>query len=202
MFLIAGLGNPGPQYQNNRHNIGFMAVNALYDTYSFSGWSKKFQADIAIGTIERHKILLLKPQTYMNLAGQAVGEALRFYKLTNKDLLVIYDDLDLAPSKTRLKRGGGTGGHNGIKSIDAHCGAQYRRLKLGIGHPGTKDLVHSYVLGDFSKAEKTWLAPLLIDISCHMPLLLDGKESLFSTKLAQKPIESQKRENGLSKKMP
>ncbi|HET7411899.1 MAG TPA: aminoacyl-tRNA hydrolase, partial [Pararhizobium sp.] len=136
MLLIAGLGNPGPRYAGNRHNIGFMAADAIARRHGFSSWSKKFKGEIADGTIEGEKVLLVKPQTFMNLSGEAVGEAMRFYKLSPADLTVIHDELDLAAGRARLKTGGGNGGHNGLKSIDAHCGKDYRRLRLGISHPG------------------------------------------------------------------
>jgi PTH1 family peptidyl-tRNA hydrolase len=154
MLIIAGLGNPGGKYAGNRHNIGFMAVDAIHRRHSFSPWSKKFRAEIAEGEIGGEKVLLIKPQTFMNLSGESVGEAMRFYKLQPADLVAIYDELDLAPGKARLKTGGGHGGHNGIRSLDAHCGREYRRLRLGIGHPGVKEMVQNHVLGDFAKAEE------------------------------------------------
>jgi len=184
MWLIVGLGNPGNSYQFNRHNIGFMAVDAIYKQHAFTGWVNKFQALTSTGVIADEKILLLKPQTYMNLSGQAVGDALRFYKLPLTNLLVIHDELDLLPAKARLKQGGGSGGHNGIKSIDAHCGSDYRRLRLGIGHPGMAHLVHNYVLGNFSKQDTIWLEPLLNALANHIDLLLQDKESNFMNKLA------------------
>ncbi|HRP78708.1 MAG TPA: aminoacyl-tRNA hydrolase, partial [Aquamicrobium sp.] len=136
MLLIAGLGNPGPKYENNRHNVGFMAADAIARRHSFSPWSRKFQGLIAEGRIGGEKVLLIKPQTFMNLSGQSVGEAMRFHKLSPADLIVLYDELDLAPAKVRIKTGGGAGGHNGIRSLDAHCGKDYRRVRIGIGHPG------------------------------------------------------------------
>jgi PTH1 family peptidyl-tRNA hydrolase len=184
MFLIAGLGNPGGKYQGNRHNIGFMAVDAIYRRHSFSPWSKKFKAEIAEGELGGQKVLLLKPQTFMNLSGEAVGEAMRFYKLKPADLAVIYDELDLAAGKARLKIGGGHGGHNGIKSIDAHCGKEYRRLRLGIGHPGAKELVHNHVLGDFAKADQAWLEPLLDTLADHADMLVRGEDSQLMNKIA------------------
>ncbi|KAA0701214.1 aminoacyl-tRNA hydrolase [Neorhizobium sp. P12A] len=184
MFLIAGLGNPGGKYQANRHNIGFMAVDAIYRRHSFSPWSKKFKAEIADGELGGQKVLLMKPQTFMNLSGEAVGEAMRFYKLEASDLAVIYDELDLVAGKARLKIGGGHGGHNGIKSIDAHCGKEYRRLRLGIGHPGAKELVHNHVLGDFSKADQAWLEPLLDTLADHADMLVRGEDSQLMNKIA------------------
>lgn len=190
MLLVAGLGNPGSQYEHNRHNIGFMAVDALHRRYRFSPWSKKFQALIADGVIDGEKALLIKPQTYMNLSGQSISAALRFYKLSLDNLLVIHDELDLPAGKARMKKGGSAGGHNGLKSIDDHCGKDYRRLRLGIGHPGHKDMVHHYVLGNFAKADEIWLAPLLDAVSDHMPLLLQGKDSTFMNRLTATPGDS------------
>ncbi|UNE53743.1 aminoacyl-tRNA hydrolase [Bartonella machadoae] len=185
MWLIAGLGNPGSQYQKNRHNIGFMAIDAIYHSFSFSPWSRKFQAEISNGLINDEKILLLKPQTFMNLSGQAIGEALRFYKLDLKNLLVIYDELDLAPGKVRVKIGGGNNGHNGIKSIDAHCGTDYYRLRLGIGRPNSKEFVHQHVLGNFTKSDQEWLPLLLQAIAKNIRLLIKGDTSLFMNEIAQ-----------------
>lgn len=184
MLLIAGLGNPGAKYQDNRHNIGFKAVDAIHRRHNFSPWSKKFKSEIAEGDLGDGKVLLIKPQTFMNLSGEAIGDAMRFYKLTPADLVVIYDELDLPAGKARLKTGGGHGGHNGIKSIDAHCGKEYRRLRLGIGHPGVKDLVHNHVLGDFAKADQSWLDPLLDALSDNANMLVRGEDSQLMNKLA------------------
>ena len=184
MIIIAGLGNPGSSYSGNRHNIGFMAVEAIASRHGFSPWSKKFKGEISEGTLAGEKVLLIKPQTYMNVSGEAVGEAMRFYKLQPADLVAIYDELDLAPGKARLKTGGGHGGHNGIKSLDAHCGRDYRRLRLGIGHPGHKDRVNAHVLGDFAKADRDWLDPLLAALADHADMLVRGEDSQFLNKLA------------------
>lgn len=184
MLIIAGLGNPGPKYAGNRHNIGFMAVDAIQRRQGFSSWSKKFKAEIAEGEIAGERVLLMKPQTFMNVSGEAVGEAMRFYKLSPKDIVVIYDELDLPAGKARIKAGGGHGGHNGIKSIDAHCGKEYRRLRLGIGHPGVKDLVHAHVLGDFAKADQAWLSPLLDTIAENADMLVRGEDSQLLNKIA------------------
>jgi len=198
MMLLVGLGNPGAAYQFHRHNIGFMAVDRVHAYHHFPNWRSRFQALVAEGSIDGEKTLLVKPQNFMNLSGQAVGEILRFYKLSLENLLVMHDELDLPPARVRIKKGGGSGGHNGIKSIDAHCGVQYRRLRLGIGHPGIKELVHSYVLGNFSREDATWLAPLLEKIAENIALLLHGQESQFMNKLAvtaMKPPLREKQEN-------
>jgi len=184
MLIIAGLGNPGAQYSGNRHNIGFMAIDAIHRRHSFSPWSKKFKAVTSEGELGGEKVLLVKPQTFMNLSGESVGEAMRFYKLQPENVLAVYDELDLNPGKPRIKTGGGHGGHNGIKSIDAHIGKDYRRLRLGIGHPGHKDRVHAYVLGDFAKADQEWLQPLLDAIADNAEMLARGEDSQFMNKLA------------------
>ena len=184
MLIIAGLGNPGPKYAANRHNIGFMAVDAIHRKNPFSPWSKKFKGEIAEGELAGEKVLLIKPQTFMNLSGEAVGEAMRFYKLSPKDIVAIYDELDLAPGKARIKTGGGHGGHNGVKSLDAHCGKDYRRLRLGIGHPGVKELVQNHVLGDFAKADQVWLEPLLDELALNAAMLVRGEDSQLMNKLA------------------
>lgn len=184
MLIIAGLGNPGGQYAGHRHNIGFMAADEIARSHGFSPWKSKFNALIAEGDLGGEKTLLLKPQTYMNNSGQSVGEALRFYKLGVEDLIVIYDELDLAPGKVRIKTGGGAGGHNGIRSIDAHCGRDYRRVRLGIGHPGNKAQVQRHVLSDFAKADTGWLEPLLEAISGNADLLAKGEDSTFMNRIA------------------
>ena len=185
MQIIAGLGNPGPRYAANRHNIGFMAADAIVRRHaSFGPWQSKWNALVAEGRIGSEKLLVIKPQTFMNLSGQAVGEAMRFYKLGPDALTVLYDELDLAPGKARIKRGGGSGGHNGIKSLDAHCGKDYRRVRLGIGHPGDKSRVQAHVLGDFAKADADWLNPLLDALADNIDLLVTGNESGLMNKLA------------------
>ena len=182
MLVIAGLGNPGPKHENNRHNVGFMAADAIARRHSFSPWSKKFQGLISEGRLGDDKVLLIKPQTFMNLSGQSVGEALRFHKLTPGDLVVLYDELDLAPGRIRIKTGGGAGGHNGIRSIDAHCGKDYRRVRIGIGHPGVKELVTPHVLGDFAKADREWLQPMLDAIADNAAMLASGDDNGFMSK--------------------
>ncbi|AGF74762.1 peptidyl-tRNA hydrolase, PTH1 family [Bartonella australis AUST/NH1] len=193
MLLIAGLGNPGSHYQNNRHNIGFMAVDAIHKSFPFSSWSKKFQAEISNCLIHGEKILLVKPQTFMNLSGQAISEILQFYKLDLSNLIVIHDELNLPAGRVRIKTGGGSNGHNGIKSIDIHCGNDYRRLRLGIGHPGSKELVSQYVLGNFTKSDQEWLPRLLNAIANNIVVLIKEDANRFMNKicLATENKESQ-----------
>ena len=183
MLLFAGLGNPGAKHADNRHNVGFMAADAIARRHSFSPWTKKFQGLVSEGTIAGEKIVLIKPQTFMNNSGQAVGQALRFYKLEPADLTVFYDEIDLPEARVRIKRGGGSGGHNGIRSIDSHVGRDYRRVRIGIGHPGSPEKVHQHVLGDFAKADRVWLEPLLECIGEHTDMVVKGSESEFMNKL-------------------
>lgn len=186
MRLFVGLGNPGQKYQHNRHNIGFMAMDAIVHRHNFSPWSKKFQGEISDGVLKGEKILLLKPQTYMNLSGQSVQAAAAFYKIAPEDITVFHDEMDLLAGKIRIKKGGGAAGHNGLRSIDEHMGQEYWRVRLGVGHPGDKNLVTSYVLGDFSKAdEQTWLNALLDAIAKEAALLADGDTDGFMSKVAQ-----------------
>ncbi len=185
MHIIAGLGNPGRKYANHRHNVGFMAVERIADRHGFSSWSNKFQAEVAEGQIDGHKVLLIKPQTFMNLSGESVGKALRFYRLTPDALTAIHDELDLPPGRIRIKTGGGAGGHNGLRSLDAHCGNAYHRLRIGIGHPGEKSAVTGYVLSDFSKADREWLDPLLDAIADHAGLLVAGDRTGFMNRVSQ-----------------
>jgi PTH1 family peptidyl-tRNA hydrolase len=184
MLLFAGLGNPGAKYAGYRHNVGFMAADAIHRRHSFSPWTKKFQALVSEGRLGSDKVLLVKPQTWMNLSGQAVGEALRFYKLEPTDVTVFYDELDLAPGKVRVKRAGGAGGHNGIRSLDGHLGQDYRRVRIGIGHPGIKEMVQPHVLGDFAKADHEWLDPLLDALADNAAMLVDGDENGFMNKMS------------------
>ena len=185
MRLLVGLGNPGGAYARNRHNIGWMAADEIVRRHSFGSWRSRFHGQLAEGNLAGEKVLVLKPETYMNLSGQAVAAAVRFHKIANGDVLVLHDELDLPPGKVRVKRGGGAGGHNGLKSIDAHLGNDYWRIRLGIGHPGDKTLVTPWVLGDFAKADEAWLAPLLEAVAAQLPLLLGGDENAFMTRLAQ-----------------
>lgn len=184
MQIIVGLGNPGGQYARNRHNIGFMAVDEIHRRHSgFAPWRSRFQGEVSEGSLEGTKVMLLKPMTYMNESGRAVGEAMRFYKLEPKDIIVLYDELDLPAAKFRMKTGGGHGGHNGLRSITAHIGDAYRRLRLGIGHPGDKKLVSNYVLGDFAKVDAEWIEPLLTGIADNAGMLARGEDSQFANKL-------------------
>ena len=184
MLVFAGLGNPGQSCAHNRHNIGFMVVDAIARAHDFLPWTSKFSGQICEGRLGAQKVMLVKPMTFMNLSGQTVGELTRFYKLGPDAVSVFYDELDLAPGKVRIKVGGGAGGHNGIKSLDAHIGKEYRRIRLGIGHPGHKDRVSPYVLGDFSKADKEWLEPLIDAAARAAPLLTEGDGSQFMNKIA------------------
>ena len=185
MHLIVGLGNPGDKYRNNRHNIGFMAADAIASRHRFPPFRDKFKGVVAEGTIDGEKVLLLKPQTFMNDSGESVAAAATFYKLEPKDITVIYDELDLIPGKARIKVGGGNGGHNGLRSIDPRIGTGYRRVRLGIGHPGSKDAVLHWVLGDFSKIDRQeWLEPLLAALADTVGLLLKGDDNTVMNKLA------------------
>lgn len=183
MKLFVGLGNPGAKYSQNRHNIGFMAVERIAET-GFSPWKSKFQGLLAEGRIGTEKVILLKPATFMNLSGQSVGEAMRFYKLTSDDIIVFHDELDLAPGKVRLKTGGGHAGHNGLRSLHQHIGPDYHRVRLGIGHPGHKDKVARYVLHDFAKAEASWLSDLLRGIEDGIGHLVAGEGPKFLNAIA------------------
>ncbi|MER8956002.1 aminoacyl-tRNA hydrolase [Mesorhizobium sp. M0833] len=183
MLVFAGLGNPGAKYASNRHNVGFMAADAIARRHSFSPWSKKFQGLIAEGTLAGEKVILIKPQTFMNLSGQSVGEALRFYKLGPSALTVFYDEIDLAAGKVRVKVGGGSGGHNGIRSLDQHVGKDFRRVRIGVGHPGVKEMVHGHVLGDFAKADREWLDVLLDAIADGAGLLAEGDDNSFMNRV-------------------
>ncbi|TIL47012.1 aminoacyl-tRNA hydrolase [Mesorhizobium sp.] len=183
MLLFAGLGNPGAKYANHRHNVGFMAADAIARRHSFSLWSKKFQGLIAEGTLAGEKIILIKPQTFMNLSGQSVGEALRFYKLDASALTVLYDEIDLAAGKVRVKVGGGSGGHNGIRSLEQHVGKDFRRVRIGVGHPGVKEMVHGHVLGDFAKSDREWLDVLLDTIADAAGLLAKGDDNSFMNRV-------------------
>lgn len=179
MKLFVGLGNPGAKYAGNRHNIGFMALDRIAADHGFSPWKKGFQGLAAEGRLGGEKVVLLKPETFMNLSGQAVQAAVTFYKLQLADVTVFHDELDLAPGKCRVKQGGGHAGHNGLRSIHQHLGEAYGRVRLGIGHPGHKDAVAGYVLHDFAKADQDWLDDLLRGISDGAVALAEGDATRF-----------------------
>ncbi|MFG1462479.1 aminoacyl-tRNA hydrolase [Xanthobacter sp. DSM 24535] len=182
MILLAGLGNPGPKYVGNRHNIGFMAVEALARRHRLSPWRRRFQGAVAEGEIGGEKVLALLPETFMNESGRAVAEAMRFYKIPLERVFVFHDELDLPPAKIRTKKGGGNAGHNGLRSITAQCGNEYWRVRLGIGHPGDKALVHSYVLGDFAKGEKPWVEGVCTACADFADMLAAGKPEEFQNR--------------------
>jgi PTH1 family peptidyl-tRNA hydrolase len=184
MKLLVGLGNPGAKYARNRHNVGFLAVDRIADAHSAGPWRKKFQGFVAEVTIGGERVLLLKPDTYMNESGRSVGEAVRFYRIALGDIVVFYDDIDLAPGKLKVKVGGGNGGHNGLRSISALVGNEYVRVRIGVGHPGHKDLVAAYVLSDFAKAEQAWVAPMLDAIAGATGRLANGDTERFMTDVA------------------
>ncbi len=183
MLLFVGLGNPGERYVGNRHNIGFMAVQAIARRHDIKPWRRRFQGVAVEGTLGGEKVLLLLPGTYMNESGRAVAEAAHFYKLGLSDLVVFHDELDLSPGKLRVKTGGGNAGHNGLRSISAHVGNDYRRVRFGIGHPGDKDLVEPYVLQDFAKSERPWVAALCDIVADNADLLAKGEDASFQNKV-------------------
>ena len=182
MFLFAGLGNPGPKYAGNRHNIGFMAVDAIARRHRLGPPRKRFQGFVAEGEIAGQKVLALLPETFMNESGRAVAEAQRFYKIPLDHVFVFHDELDLPPAKVRIKKGGGNAGHNGLRSITAQCGNDYWRVRLGIGHPGDKALVHSYVLNDFAKSEKGWVDAVGDACADFAELLVTGRTDEFQNR--------------------
>ncbi|MEG3598709.1 MAG: aminoacyl-tRNA hydrolase [Pseudomonadota bacterium] len=184
MQIWTGLGNPGPKYALNRHNVGFMAVDVIAEMYRFGPVQKKFSGWVQEGRIGTHKVLLLKPATFMNESGRAVGEALRFYKLEPDALTVFHDELDLAPFKVKVRMGGGLAGHNGLRSINQHCGPDFRRVRIGIGHPGVKERVHGHVLGNYAKSEMDPLADMLAGIAAEAEWLAKGDDPRFMSDLA------------------
>jgi PTH1 family peptidyl-tRNA hydrolase len=184
MHLLVGLGNPGDQYRNNRHNIGFMAIDAVARRHNFPPFRQKFSGLVSEGTVDGERVLLLKPQTFMNRSGDSVAAATGFYKLGPEAVTVLYDEIDLIPGKVRVKIGGGAGGHNGIRSIDPQIGQNYRRVRLGVGHPGHKDGVMPHVLGDFSKSDQEWLMPLLDAVGDNAGMLVKADDNGFMNKLA------------------
>jgi PTH1 family peptidyl-tRNA hydrolase len=183
MLLLVGLGNPGSRYAGHRHNIGFMAVDAIAKRRGIGPWRRRFQGGAAEGPLGGERALLLLPGTYMNDSGRAVAEAAHFYKLGLPDIIVFHDEIDLAPGKVRVKTGGGIAGHNGLRSISAHIGNEYRRVRIGVGHPGVKDLVHAYVLSDFAKEERPWVEALCALVADNAELLAKGQDASFQNKL-------------------
>ncbi|HTO27898.1 MAG TPA: aminoacyl-tRNA hydrolase [Devosia sp.] len=183
MKLLVGLGNPGAQYEGNRHNIGFMALDAIARAHGVTQFRSKHGGLLAEGNVGGEKVILLKPQTFMNRSGDSVQQVAQFYKIAPQDVIVLYDELDLAAGKVRVKVGGGNGGHNGLRSIDPQIGLDYKRVRLGIGHPG-KEFVTHHVLGDFAKADREWVEPLLDAVGKHADMLVKGDDSGFMNKLA------------------
>jgi len=183
MLLFVGLGNPGPKHAGNRHNIGFMAVQAIARRHELSPWRRRFQGVAVEGNIAKDRVLLLLPGTYMNESGRAVGEAANFYKLDTGSIVVFHDEVDLAPAKVRVKVGGGVAGHNGLRSITAHIGNEYKRVRIGIGKPDVKELVPMHVLGDFAKSEWAWVEALCDVIAENAPLLVEDRDSSFQNKV-------------------
>ncbi len=183
MLLFVGLGNPGRQYARNRHNIGFMALEAIARRHGFAQARSRFQGLVSEGTIAGEKVLLLQPQTYMNESGRSVGEAARFHKIPVGDIVVFHDELDLAPAKCRIKVGGGVAGHNGLRSITAHVGNDYKRVRMGIGHPGDKALVHGYVLNDFARSEEPWVEALCDALADNAAFLVKGDDAGLQNRL-------------------
>jgi len=183
MLLIAGLGNPGAEHARNRHNIGFMALARIAEEHRIGPFRSRFQGQIAEGPIGGERVALLAPQTYMNESGRSVGEAMRFYKLGLESIVVIHDELDLAPGKVRVKVGGGSAGHNGLRSITAHIGNDYKRVRIGIGHPGDKTLVYPYVLGDFFKSEVAWVVAACDAVARAAEPLAQGQDASFQNKV-------------------
>src|SRR5207342_86950 len=183
MLLFVGLGNPGSRYAGKRHNIGFMVVDAIARRHGITPWRRRFQGVSAEGPLGGERVLLLLPGTYMNESGRAVAEAAHFYKLGVGDIVVFHDEIDLAPGKVRVKTGGGVAGHNGLRSISAHVGNDYRRVRIGVGHPGVKELVHAYVLSDFFKSERPWVAAICDAIADNVQLLSKGQDSTFQNKI-------------------
>ncbi|NQU56830.1 MAG: aminoacyl-tRNA hydrolase [Rhodospirillales bacterium] len=185
MLLLVGLGNPGQGYAKNRHNIGFMAIDAIADRFSFAVFREKFQGHIAEGEIGGVKVLALKPETYMNESGRAVEAASSFFKIPPENIIVFHDEIDLDAGRVRVKRGGGHAGHNGLRSIHSHIGPDYGRVRIGVGHPGDKDQVTGHVLNDFSKGDAVWVEKMLDGLSEYAGLLIDGDDAGYMSKVAE-----------------
>jgi len=183
-LLIAGLGNPGQSYARNRHNVGFMATDVIHESYEFGPWRRRFEGLVAEGTLARRKTWLLKPATFMNESGRSVGAAARFFKLLPEAIVVMHDEIDLAAGKLRTKAGGGDAGHNGLRSITSTLGPDYRRVRIGVGHPGEKERVHGHVLQNFSLSDEDWLVPLLTAIAMAAPYLAKDDDAGFMNKVA------------------
>src|SRR5947199_803618 len=183
MRLFVGLGNPGSKYANNRHNVGFMVVDEIARRHGFAPWRRRFQGETSEGTLGTERVILLKPTTYMNDSGRSVQEAASFFKIAPGDVTVFHDELELPPGKVRVKIGGGIAGHNGLRSISAHIGNEYRRVRLGIGHPGVKELVHDHVLSDFAKADRPWVEALCEAVADNAGVLASGHDSSFQNKV-------------------
>ena len=183
MRLFVGLGNPGAKYTGNRHNIGFMVVDEIARRHGFAPWRRRFQGEASEGTLDRERVILLKPATYMNNSGNAVQDAVQFFKLKEGDVVVFHDEIELPPAKVRVKVGGGIAGHNGLRSISGHIGNDYRRGRLGVGHPGVKELVHAHVLNDFARSERSWVEALVDTVAENAALLVAAKDSAFQNKV-------------------
>ena len=183
MRLLVGLGNPGTRYAGNRHNVGFMVVDAIARRHGFGSWRRRFQGQAAEGTLGQDRVLLLKPSTFMNESGRAVAEAAHFYKVPVNHIVVFHDEIDLPPAKLRVKTGGGTAGHNGLRSITAYLGNDYRRVRIGVGHPGIKEMVQMHVLHDFDASERDWVEALCEAVAENAPLLAAGKDASFQNKV-------------------
>ncbi len=202
MILLVGLGNPGSEYERNRHNIGFMVVDAIAEKYDFPAFRQKYKGHYTEGTIKGEKVALLKPQTYMNESGRSVGEVAKFYKIPTSDIIVFHDELDVVPGKIKIKVGGGAAGHNGLRSMDDWLdNPDYKRIRMGIGHPGDKDRVHGYVLGNFAKSDEEWLEKLLFEVAKEVPTLLKGDDAGFLNNIAratqpQKPKKEKPEQKG------
>ena len=186
MMLFVGLGNPGSQYEKNRHNVGFMAVSRIVENHNFSPWKNKFQGSISNGLLRNQKIIILKPNTFMNLSGQSVGEVIRFYKIPSSKVIVFHDEIDFPLGKLKFKSGGGHAGHNGLRSISEHIGSDYIRIRIGVGHPGNKNAVANYVLGDFSKVEQETITQILEVISTEAPDLTLENATDFGKSISKK----------------
>ena len=183
MRLLVGLGNPGPEYEHNRHNVGFLAAGEISRRYSFGPFKARFKGEYSEGTIKGEKMGILLPLTYMNLSGQSVLNAVQFYKITHKDIFVLHDEIDLAPGRVKVKYGGSSAGHNGLKSLDQYIGSDYWRIRLGVGHPGHRDLVARYVLNNFAKEERPIIVNMIEGVAEHFPLLLTGDANLFMNQI-------------------